>query len=160
MEPTAKTPLTDPCEALAALRYPPRSFDEVLASLTSGGSGADEEIALEIIDQDERDRTAYAENLRLSFSETGYDPVMSEIEATRRRRDREDAHLRYLLAYAGQFATSKYLQSDLARLSGMSQSGVSTAATDAHVEYVQQHTGLPRRQPTKKPRSPRDRAGQ
>lgn len=99
-------------------------------------------------DDIDRARRDFEENLRAAqevdpivwspddLTSQSFDPLIDEICRARRDLQEAEGRLRLLLAYAREFTVRAYPLADLARASGMSQSGVRTAYTPTEIAEV------------------------
>ena len=141
----------DICEAVASIRHPIPSPDELLSSVSAPDSATALDAAESIREQSAQERQDLAESLRAAWHEANIDPLLSQIEEARSRISAADSDLRRLLAYGRLFThPAPYGLELLARHAGMSPSGASTAYGEADIDFVAKNTGLtPRQRPTR-----------
>ena len=94
-------------------------------------------------------RREFVENLRLAQDNATdfyeFDPLIGEIAAARRDQREAEQRLRLLLAYAREFTPRPHPLAELARVTGMSTSGVRTAYADTEIAEVTARIGRPGR---------------
>ncbi len=102
----------DLCDDLAALALPlPTSADQV---------SPPPDALDDAIEDIQRRREDYAEQLRVAYDGGDVDPVLAEIRKTRRARSAADQRLRQLIAYAREFTGPRpYALAGLAEAAGL-----------------------------------------
>jgi AraC-like DNA-binding protein len=101
-------------------------------------------------DQTVTDRLEYEQRLRLTWEhEEDYDLLLGEIAGARYAMLQAQGRMRLLIAYGREFTRPRpYRLEDLARVAGMSISGIRTAYDQDEIAEVAKLTGIrPRRPP-------------
>jgi hypothetical protein len=142
--------MSDLCDHVAAVLHPlpepgevspPEAFDDVVdlvqtereqaaEALRTAWDNSDEEV------DEDGDPIPWSSN----------DPLLSAIADLRREKERADAAIRRLLAFAREYnRPTPYQLSDLALAAGMSISGIRTAYTDKDITLVGKQVKMSRR---------------
>lgn len=157
-------PVTDLCEAIAAVLYPqlvlaagvhtPTSALPVVESLGDAAPPPADAARDELPDAYTAIHTAQqAEWFRIvgeltAVRDWGEDPLLHALDAARRRRDQIDEDIKLLITLAREFVGPRpYDFSTLARTSGLTQYLVRRVSTPDDVECIHQVTGLVPRMP-------------
>ncbi|MFF3787140.1 hypothetical protein [Streptomyces sp. NPDC001933] len=153
-------PITDICEAIAAVLYPQLQPAATAAESDTDAVDTPSRAADQQAREDGSDAyTAIQAHQTEEWSRIvgdltavrgwGEDPLLHALDTARRRREQVDADVRLLIAFGREFISPRpYEYSALARASGLTQYLVRKAYTSDDVDCIHHITGLEPRKPT------------